>query len=128
MKFLKQNNKFGGYPNPSKHSGIEWRSVKKNGEFSVKNEKLSERSEFFSFRKILHFLAPEREPAHFLFCFFFLLCGQKKNRKLLHNNIMKLCIRMLSSQPCATDIYTVSRSIESNILLVDNLFGRRAEQ
>lgn len=35
----------------------------KNGGFSVKNEKLFERSEFFSFRKILHFLALEREPA-----------------------------------------------------------------
>ena len=29
-----------------------WKSVKKNRVFSVKNEKLFERSEFFSFRKI----------------------------------------------------------------------------
>ena len=30
----------------------QWRSVTKNRVFSVKNEKLFERSEFFSFRKI----------------------------------------------------------------------------
>ena len=52
--------------------------VKKNGDFSVKNEKLFERSEFFSFRKNLHFLAPEREPANFLFVsFFFCSCKRK---------------------------------------------------
>ena len=41
---------------------------------------------------------------------------------------MKLSIRMLSSQASATDSYAVSWSIESYILLVDNLFGRRTEK
>ena len=44
--------------------------MKKNGAISVKNEKLFERSEFFSFRRLLHFLALEREPALFLFVSF----------------------------------------------------------
>ena len=35
----------------------QWRSVKKNRVFSVKNEKLFERSEFFSFRKICGFFS-----------------------------------------------------------------------
>ena len=35
----------------------QWRSVKKNQVFSVKNEKLFERSEFFSFRKICGFFS-----------------------------------------------------------------------
>ena len=35
----------------------QWRSVKKNRVFSVKNEKLFERSEFFSFRKIRRFFS-----------------------------------------------------------------------
>jgi len=52
--------------------------VKKNGDFSVKNEKLFERSEFFSFRKNLHFLALEREPANFLFVSFFFCSGKRK--------------------------------------------------
>jgi hypothetical protein len=52
--------------------------VKKNGDFSVKNEKLFERSEFFSFRKNLHFLAPEREPRiFFLFRFSFVRAKEK---------------------------------------------------
>ena len=33
----------------------------------MKNEKLFERSEFFSFRKWREFLASEREPANFLY-------------------------------------------------------------
>ena len=56
----------------------QWRSVKKNRVFSVKNEKLFERSEFFSFRKNLHFLASEREPANFLFVSFFFCSGKRK--------------------------------------------------
>ena len=40
--------------------------MKKNGAISVKNEKLFERSEFFSFRRLFHFLALEREPALFV--------------------------------------------------------------
>ena len=35
----------------------QWRSVKKNRVFSVKNEKLFERSEFFSFRKMRRFFS-----------------------------------------------------------------------
>ena len=46
----------------------------------MKNEKLFEQSEFFSFRKFLHFLALEREPAPFLFCFFFLSVARKKKK------------------------------------------------
>ena len=42
-----------------------WRSVKKNRAFPVKNEKLFERSEFFSFREMPDFLASERQPAVF---------------------------------------------------------------
>ena len=44
--------------------------MKKNGAISVKDEKLFERSEFFSFRRLFHFLALEREPALFLFVSF----------------------------------------------------------
>jgi len=44
----------------------------------VKNEKLFERSEFFSFRKNLHFLALERELANFLFVSFFFCSGKRK--------------------------------------------------
>ena len=69
------------------------RSVNKNRVFPVKNEKLFERSEFFSFREIPDFLAPERQPAVFfrtspqqlVFLFLFLLCGQKKKEKPLLN-------------------------------------------
>ena len=35
----------------------QWRSVKKNRVFSVKNEKLFERSEFFSFREMQGFFS-----------------------------------------------------------------------
>ena len=51
-----------------------------NGAISVKNEKLFERSEFFSFRRLFHFLALEREPALFLF-FFFSFFRSKEKRK-----------------------------------------------
>lgn len=44
----------GGFPRPP------WRSVKKNRAFPVKNEKMFERSEFFSFREMPDFLALER--------------------------------------------------------------------
>ena len=57
----------------------------------MKNEKLFERSEFFSFRKNLHFLALEREPANFLFVSVFLLFGQKKNERkhtLIHHHFI----------------------------------------
>ena len=50
----------GGFPRPP------WRSVKKNRAFPVKNEKMFERSEFFSFRGMPDFLASERQPAVFL--------------------------------------------------------------
>ena len=53
------------------------------------------RSEFFSFRKFFHFSALEREPAIFLFVFYFLLPESK--RKLLHYEIMKLSVCMLGS-------------------------------
>ena len=69
--------------------------VKKIGRISVKNKKLFERSEFFLFRKSTRFLAPEREPAVFLFCYLFSFCSQKeksnsfydrrKNQSLIFN-------------------------------------------
>ena len=49
----------GGFPRPP------WKSVKKNRVFPVKNEKLFERSEFFSFREMPDFLALERQTALF---------------------------------------------------------------
>ena len=51
-------------------SGLRGRSVKKFLLFPVKNEKLFERSEFFSFREKVKILAPERQPALFLFVSF----------------------------------------------------------
>ena len=47
---------------PSKEGFLRppWKSVKKNRVFPVKNEKLFERSEFFSFREMPDFLALER--------------------------------------------------------------------
>ena len=56
-----------------------WRSVKKFSFFPVKNEKLFERSEFFSFREKVKILAPERQPA--LFFLFLFLCADKGKRK-----------------------------------------------
>ena len=53
----------------------------------MKNEKLFERSEFFSFRKNLHFLASEREPANFLFVSFF-FCSDKRKMKGKHYSII----------------------------------------
>jgi hypothetical protein len=48
--------------------------------FPVKKKKLFERSEFFFFRERVKNLAPERQPAVFLFLlsFFFLLPERKK--------------------------------------------------
>jgi hypothetical protein len=64
--------------------------VKKIGGFPVKNKKLFERSEFLLFREIIQFLALEREPAFFLFCYLFLSDGRKKKvRKALPP---KLCV------------------------------------
>ena len=61
--------------------------MKKNGRISVKNEKLFEQSEFFSFRKFVHFLVLEREPAIFLFVsFFFLLAERKRKNAILPSN------------------------------------------
>ena len=51
------------------------------GLVSVKKKKLFERSEFFFFRKQAPFLAPEREPAVFLFCYLFSFCCQKEKSK-----------------------------------------------
>ncbi|MBQ8442443.1 MAG: hypothetical protein IJX29_03655, partial [Bacteroides sp.] len=56
----------------------------KNLVFPVKNEKLFERSEFFSFREIRDFLASEREPAVFLFCYLFSFCCQKEKSNSKH--------------------------------------------
>ena len=62
--------------------------MKKNGAISVKNEKLFERSEFFSFRRLFHFLALEREPALFLFVSFSFV-RTKEKRKPLQNGRTK---------------------------------------
>lgn len=74
--------------------------MKKNGAISVKNEKLFERSEFFSFRRLFHFLALEREPALFLFVSFsfvrtkekrkITLTKQKKIAETFHYKMRKL--------------------------------------
>ena len=54
--------------------------MKKNRAISVKNEKLFERSEFFSFRRLFHFLALEREPALFLFVSFSFVRTKEKRK------------------------------------------------
>ena len=66
----------GGFPRPP------WRSVKKNRTFPVKNEKLFERSEFFSFREMPDFLASERQPAPFLFVSFSFVRTKEKRKAL----------------------------------------------
>ena len=66
----------GGFPRPP------WRSVKKNRVFPVKNEKLFERSEFFSFREMPDFLASERQPALFLFVSFSFVRTKEKRKAL----------------------------------------------
>ena len=72
----------GGFPRPP------WRSVKKNRVFPVKNEKLFERSEFFSFREMPDFLASERQPALFLFVSFSFVRtkGKRKTLQLEQNH------------------------------------------
>ena len=52
--------------------------MKKFLHFSVKNKKLFERSEFFFFKERAKILASERQPAVFLFCYFFLSGSRKK--------------------------------------------------
>jgi hypothetical protein len=47
----------------------------------VKKKKLFERSEFFFFRERVKNLAPERQPAVFLFCYLFSFCCQKEKSK-----------------------------------------------
>ena len=64
----------GGFPRPP------WRSVKKFLLFPVKNEKLFERSEFFSFREKVKILALKRQPAVFLFVIFFFLMTERKSK------------------------------------------------
>ena len=46
--------------------------------FPVKKKKLFEHSEFFFFRERVKNLAPERQPAVFLFCYLFSFCCQKE--------------------------------------------------
>ena len=53
--------------------------------WSVKKKKLFERSEFFFFRERVKNLAPERQPAVFLFCYLFSFCCQKEKSKSTHN-------------------------------------------
>ena len=56
------------------------RSVKKNRVFPVKNEKLFERSEFFSFREMQRFFSSGAAAGAFSFCFFF-FCAYKRKKK-----------------------------------------------
>lgn len=78
----------GGFPQPP------WRSVKKNRAFPVKNERMFERSEFFSFREMPDFLASERQPAVFLFVYFFF--GTQRKSPLPYGSPKNLTIASTS--------------------------------
>ena len=65
-------------------SGEAWRKMEI---FPWRTKSCLSDSEFFSFRKNLHFLALEREPANFLFVSFF-FCSGKRKMKGKHHSII----------------------------------------
>ena len=58
--------------------------------FPVKKKKLFERSEFFFFRERVKNLAPERQPALFLFVSFFFCAHKRKRKKASTIKIMEI--------------------------------------